>query len=64
MKKEVVLAVDLGGTNLRMAAIDSRGEILFRTKRETPRGDTDEIVKAIVELANECKENCSDSASC
>ena len=59
MNKEIVLAADLGGTNLRMAAIDCQGTILYRTKRETPRGESaDEIVAAIVESANECRENC------
>ncbi|MCA1625740.1 MAG: ROK family protein [Acidobacteria bacterium] len=61
MGKEIVLAADLGGTNLRMAAIDCQGEILYRTRRETPRGEcADEIVEAIVESANECRENCAD----
>ncbi|HEY8563023.1 MAG TPA: ROK family protein [Pyrinomonadaceae bacterium] len=55
--KKIVLACDLGGTNLRMAAIDRRGEILYRTKRDTPKSDrADEIVRTIVEEANECRE--------
>jgi glucokinase len=55
--KKVVLACDLGGTNLRMAAIDRQGKILYRTKRETPKSDrADEIVRTIVEEANECLE--------
>ena len=29
---EIVLATDLGGTNLRMSAIDREGKILYRTK--------------------------------
>ncbi len=61
MDKEIVLAADLGGTNLRMAAVYAQGNILYRTKRETPRGEhADEIVRAIVESANECRENCRD----
>jgi len=60
MGKEIVLAADLGGTNLRMAAVDRRGTILYRTKHETPRGEcVDEIVEAIVKSANECRENCA-----
>lgn len=60
MSEEIVLAADLGGTNLRMAAIDRRGKILYRTRRETPRGEAaDEIVRAIVESANECRKNCA-----
>lgn len=59
MEKEIVLAADLGGTNLRMAAIDWQGKILYRTKRETPTGESVEaIVRAIVESAVECRENC------
>lgn len=59
MENGIVLAADLGGTNLRMAAVDRRGEILCRTKRETPRGEfADEILCAIVESANECRETC------
>lgn len=58
MEKEIVLAADLGGTNLRMAAIDRRGKILYRTKRETPAGNSsDEIMRAIIECAIECREN-------
>lgn len=61
MENEIVLAADLGGTNLRMAAIDRHGKILFRTKRATPRGENPKnIVEAIVESAAECRENCAD----
>lgn len=46
MDKEIVLAADLGGTNLRMAAIDRQGTILYRTRRETPRGEcVNEIIR-------------------
>ena len=55
--KKIVLACDLGGTNLRMAAIDRQGEILYRTKRDTPKSDrADEIIRTIVEEANECRD--------
>ncbi|MBS1792561.1 MAG: ROK family protein [Acidobacteria bacterium] len=54
---KIVLACDLGGTNLRMAAIDREGNILYRTKRDTPKSDrADEIVRTIVEQAGECRE--------
>ncbi len=57
--KEIVIAADLGGTNLRMAAVDANGAILFRTRRETPRGENaGEIVRAIAEGADECRRNC------
>lgn len=55
--KEIVLAADLGGTNLRMAAVDREGKILHRTKHNTPKSDrADEIVSAITEASNECLE--------
>lgn len=54
---EIVLATDLGGTNLRMSAINRKGEILYRTKRDTPKSDVaHEIVLAIKEAALECLE--------
>jgi glucokinase len=54
--KEIVLATDLGGTNLRMAAVDREGNILHQTKRETPRTErADEIVRAIAISADECR---------
>ena len=53
--KEIVLAADLGGTNLRMAAVDREGKILHRTKHNTPQSNrADEIVSAIAEAAQEC----------
>lgn len=53
--KEIVLAADLGGTNLRMAAVDREGRILHRTKHDTPKSErADEIVTAITEASNEC----------
>jgi glucokinase len=58
MKKQIVIACDLGGTNLRMAAIDSVGNILYRTKRDTPKADrADEIVGALIESAKDCRKN-------
>lgn len=60
--KEIVLAADLGGTNLRMAAIDREGNILHQTKRETPRSErADEIVRALVETAQECRSKVKES---
>ena len=57
MKKEIVLACDLGGTNLRMAAIDREGNILYRTKRDTPKTDrAEEILAAIAGSAEECRQ--------
>jgi glucokinase len=56
--KQIVLAADLGGTNLRMAAIDRDGQILYQTRRETPRGESaGRIVSVILEAARECLQN-------
>jgi glucokinase len=55
---EIVLAADLGGTNLRMSAVNRNGSILYRTKRSTPRVErAEDIVSTIVESAAECIEN-------
>ena len=52
----MVLACDLGGTNLRMAAIDSKGKILHRLKADTPKAKRAvEVVEAIVKAAEECR---------
>lgn len=54
---EFVLAGDLGGTNLRIAAVDPTGRLLFRVEADTPR-HTDEtrIVETAVTLAERCRE--------
>lgn len=58
MTEKIVLASDLGGTNLRMAAVTETGEILYRTRRSTPRAESaGAIILKIVEAANECREN-------
>jgi glucokinase len=56
MNNKIVLACDLGGTNLRMAAIASNGKILHRLKADTPKdGTVSELVRSIVGVANECR---------
>src|ERR1041385_8489103 len=51
----MVCAVDLGGTNLRAANIDSDGDIHDRVRFPTPRTeDPQEIVSAIISAVNEC----------
>lgn len=64
-KKEIVLAADLGGTNLRMAAVRRDGKILYRARRETPRRteSAEEIVSLISDAANECLQNTKEKAS-
>jgi glucokinase len=54
--KEIVLATDLGGTNMRMAAVDRDGNVLYRTKERTPRSrDGHAILDAIVSMGEECR---------
>ena len=53
---DLVFAADLGGTHLRVAAIDQTGKIHFRSKQQTPKADTPEvIVEAIVDAVNDCR---------
>jgi glucokinase len=53
---DLVIAADLGGTNLRAATIDSEGRIHERTKQHTPKAEkASEIVRAIVAAARECE---------
>jgi glucokinase len=53
---ELVIAADLGGTNLRAATIDSSGRIHERIKQHTPKAvKASEIVRAIVGAARECE---------
>ena len=59
---KAVLAADLGGTNLRMAAINEQGEILYRQKYETPKSErADEILRVICESAERCIEATKES---
>jgi glucokinase len=52
---KIVLAVDLGGTNLRMAAVGAGGEVVARFKSATPRSeDPRDIVEAIIASARDC----------
>ncbi|HYX41906.1 MAG TPA: ROK family protein, partial [Pyrinomonadaceae bacterium] len=56
LNNELVIAADLGGTNLRAATIDRAGQIHERTKHHTPKAEKpDEIVRAIVGAARECE---------
>lgn len=55
--EEFVLAGDLGGTNLRIAAVDRRGRLQFRVEADTPRHSDDSlIVSAAATLAKQCRE--------
>ncbi|MFV0387661.1 MAG: ROK family protein [Pyrinomonadaceae bacterium] len=49
--RKIVLAADLGGTNLRLAGVKNDGEIVFREKIATPRGsDGYSIVNAFASV--------------
>jgi glucokinase len=53
---ETVLAVDLGGTNLRMAAVGPGGEILAHARSTTPENcDPQMLLTTMESLAKECR---------
>jgi glucokinase len=58
-KQQHVLAADLGGTHLRVAIVNSCGQIVTQVKQPTPTESTDPetIVRAIVEAAERCVSN-------
>src|SRR4051812_20883381 len=53
---KAVFAVDLGGTNLRLAVVDPEGQILAHARSATP-GDCDPsiLLKTMAALADECR---------
>ena len=54
--EKVFIAADLGGTNLRMAAVDGAGTIVSRNRMSTPSaGNQEDIVSAILSVINEFK---------
>lgn len=54
---QFVLAGDLGGTNLRIAAVDPSGQLHHRVEAETPRhSDESKIIDAVAQLARRCME--------
>lgn len=56
--EKVLLAADLGGTNLRMAAVSRGGEVLFKNRMETPSsGGRDDIVNAIFSAIADLRED-------
>jgi len=53
--EKLVLAADLGGTNLRMAVVNGYGEIVFRHKVSTPNnGRREDILDAITGSVERC----------
>jgi glucokinase len=60
--EKVFIAADLGGTNLRMAAVDDAGTIVSRNRMSTPSdGDQEDIVSAILSVIEEFKRELSGS---
>jgi glucokinase len=54
---EVVLAADLGGTLIKMAAVRRNGEMLRRIERPTPQGETDDaIIETLAAMHSELSE--------
>lgn len=56
---DLVFVADLGGTHLRAAVVDERGQIQYQLKRSTPREKPNEIVQALVAAAHECESRLS-----
>jgi glucokinase len=53
--QKLILAADLGGTNMRMAVVSPEGDVIHRARRATPNsGDKADVVEALVEIATEC----------
>lgn len=53
---DYVLAGDLGGTNLRIAAVDIAGRLINRVEAETPRyDDASKIIESAAVLADQCR---------
>jgi glucokinase len=55
-KSALVFAADLGGTHLRVAAVDREGSIHCRLMQPTPQAEKpNEIVRALIDAAHECE---------
>ena len=55
MVKDYVLAGDVGGTNLRIAAVSNDGHLLFQGSEPTPKtGAAEDVVDAAARLAEAC----------
>ncbi|MBU3918521.1 ROK family protein [Patescibacteria group bacterium] len=57
MKKDLVIAIDLGATNLRAGIISKNGKILKCFKIKTPKTSEAEILNNIIVLVNALLEN-------
>lgn len=49
----LTIGVDIGGTNGQAAVVDPEGEVLAKTRRDTPASDADEIRELIVDMVFE-----------
>lgn len=47
------VGIDLGGTKIEIVILDSDNQVLFRERVETPQGDYEQTVTAIVSLAQD-----------
>lgn len=57
---DLVLAGDLGGTNLRVALVGADGSVRHLTKRPTPKGvSPDQLIGLMREMSGECLETLS-----
>jgi len=54
-KEEYAIAVDIGGTNLRIAKVLRSYEYELLVLQETPRENKDEIIETIVGVVEQCK---------
>jgi glucokinase len=55
-KEDLICAVDLGGTNLRAASIDSAGRIHERVRTATPKSDdAADVVNRVAAAVRECE---------
>lgn len=52
----LTIGVDIGGTKVLAAVVDEHGEVLAETRRDTPAGDTEEIVHRTVAVISELRE--------
>ena len=53
----LTIGVDIGGTKILGAVVDPHGEVLAQTRRDTPAGDTGEIVRRIAAVIRELRDS-------
>jgi glucokinase len=52
----LTIGVDIGGTKVLGGVVDQTGEMLAQSRRDTPAGDTAEIVRRVVSVIRELRE--------